>query len=203
MFCKFCIEGHIDDERDRGRQNPRCPTCGDEFSGYDQFEGPALDTSHGSAASRVLQEKHRSRTKKNEKNRRKKFGIASPGQDANGISLSKGPTKSIFLDACDEKPQEPLPGSTKTTAVLDIVRRWQRESPDDKIIIFTQFTLAAKILGRIFNAEKIPFLYYNGDLGIQERNNAVRAFEMNDTIKVMVSNSTENRPGSKLTTRRS
>lgn len=77
--------------------------------------------------------------------------------------------------------------STKTKAVKDIVTRWQTETPRDKIIIFTQFTLCAKILGRMLNADGIPFLYYNGDLSIKERDRAVGAFRDTEAIKVMVS----------------
>lgn len=93
--------------------------------------------------------------------------------------------------------------STKTRAVSKIVKQWQSEEPGDKIIIFTQFTLCVKVLGRMLNAEKIRFLYYNGDMSIPERDEAVRNFEQEDTIKVMVSKSMSTYPGTQLTIRRS
>ena len=117
----------------------------------------------------------------------RKFGIASPGQDANGITFSKEPMKSSFLYSCDEDLNASFPMSTKTRAVREIVRRWQSEAPDDKIIIFTQFTLCAKILGQMLKAEGIQFLYYNGQLDGAERRKAVKRFERNNEIKVMVS----------------
>ncbi|RYO92657.1 hypothetical protein DL766_008782 [Monosporascus sp. MC13-8B] len=114
-----------------------------------------------------------------------KLGLSIPGEDANGVSLTSG-SKSSFLDACDKRPKEPLVPSTKTKAVKELVTRWQSEAPNDKIIIFTQFTLRAKILGRMLSSEKIKFLYYNGDMTVKERRKAVQAFEQLKLIKVMI-----------------
>lgn len=163
-----------------------CPYCKKEFSGFDLFEPPASDLTHASTEVRARDEKRRSRKRHRDSQRMKELGLPAPGQDANGISLSKT-RRSSFLDACDEEPKEPLLMSTKTRAVREIVKQWQSEAPGDKIIIFTQFTLCAKVLGRMLKAEKIQFLYYNGDLGLGERDEAVRAFEREATIKVMVS----------------
>ncbi|RYP51211.1 hypothetical protein DL768_003417 [Monosporascus sp. mg162] len=71
-------------------------------------------------------------------------------------------------------------------AVKDLVTRWQSEAPNDKIIIFTQFTLCARILGRMLSSETIKFLYYNGDMTIKERDKAVQAFWEHKPIKVMI-----------------
>ncbi|RYP09982.1 hypothetical protein DL765_008251 [Monosporascus sp. GIB2] len=195
VFCRLCIEEHIETEKEDGLE-PRCPFCDSEFTGFQEMEMPVIeDIPTMSAAQSQSQKRPRRQDRNSQKHGTKgkkanELGLPIPGEDANGVSLTRG-SKSSFLDACDKRLKEPLVQSTKTKAVKELVIRWQSEAPNDKIIIFTQFTLCAKILGRMLSSEKIKFLYYNGDMTVTERAKAVKTFEQHKSIKVMASRFTD------------
>ena len=180
----------------------RCPDCYKSYTGFEPVQAPDSDISRDSLESCLRDEKLRSQQRQQRAQTKKKFGLQTPGQDANGISLGKGPNSS-FLDVYDWDSQEPLLMSTKLRAVRKIVRRWQSEAPSDKIMIFTQFTLGVKRIGRMLELENIQVLYYTGGLGEGEREKAVKAFEQKKAIKVMVRKSIKIRPRISLTIRRS
>lgn len=96
----------------------------------------------------------------------------------------------IFGNAMGVKPEEmvQMDVSAKIDAVQSLIEKWQQQAPDDKIIIFTQYTMSAKIVGRILQRLKLKYLYYVGTLSQVERNQAVDAFkDAKLNIKVMVS----------------
>lgn len=95
--------------------------------------------------------------------------------------------------------------SAKLRAVLEEVRGWIRDAPEEKGIIFTQWRGFQAIIGRMLEAEGIPFIYYSvspygflcwkhpglinnqGDLSQESRDRNVRHFEAKPEIKIMVS----------------
>ncbi|EXF86451.1 SNF2 family domain-containing protein [Colletotrichum fioriniae PJ7] len=93
---------------------------------------------------------------------------------------------SHFLDISDSIPDVPVTPSAKMTACKETILRWQAEAPDDKIIVFTQFVLVGKILGRMLEAEDIPFVYLTGKQTKDQRVRAVKGFQENEEIKVLV-----------------
>jgi SNF2 family DNA or RNA helicase len=121
----------------------------------------------------------------------KSYGIAyrveNRGCDALKIhpKLKKSQTK--FLQECDGAYPEPIVPSSKTTAVKDTILKWQSDAPDDKIIVFTEFKMTGGIIGRMLDAEGIPFLYFYGDMSQEAKQNALHAFEQRKEIKVLVS----------------
>ncbi|RYP34026.1 hypothetical protein DL767_004468 [Monosporascus sp. MG133] len=190
QIIELCIEEHIETAKEDGLE-ARCPFCDNESTDFQAMEMPTIeDIPRMSAAQSQSQKRPRRQNRNSQKHGIKgkkvnELGLSVPGEDANGVSLTSG-SKSSFLDACDKRPKEPLVSSTKMKAVKELVTRWQSEAPNDKIIIFTQFTLCAKILGRMLSSGKIKFLYYNGDMTIKERDKAVQAFERLKAIKVMI-----------------
>lgn len=97
------------------------------------------------------------------------------------------PKNGTFLAEADRKHTVGMTPSVKTTRLKDIILDWQKEAPDDKIIIFTQWILVARILGRVLQQEKIDFLYLFGGMGPIDRENQIKAFQTNPKIKVLVS----------------
>ncbi|RYP62643.1 hypothetical protein DL771_009636 [Monosporascus sp. 5C6A] len=190
QIVELCIEEHIETEKESGLE-PRCPCCDNEFTDFQAMEMPVIEDIPRMSAEQSQNEKRPRRQNRNSQKHGTKgkkvneLGLSIPGKDANGVSLTSG-SKSSFLDACDKRPKEPLVPSTKMKAVNELVTRWQSEAPNDKIIIFTQFTLCAKILGRMLSSENIKFLYYNGDMTMKERDKAVKEFERLKSNKVMI-----------------
>ncbi|KXH42679.1 SNF2 family domain-containing protein [Colletotrichum nymphaeae SA-01] len=93
---------------------------------------------------------------------------------------------SHFLEISDSMPDVPVTPSAKMTACKETILRWQAEAPNDKIIVFTQFVLVGKILGRMLEAEGIPFVYLTGKQTKDQRVRAVKGFQEDEEIKVLV-----------------
>lgn len=78
--------------------------------------------------------------------------------------------------------------SAKTRATIDSVLEWQSSAPSDKIIIFLEWNLTARILGRMLEANGVQFLYYWGEkMTTQSRCEALQTFEKTPSIKVLIS----------------
>ncbi|KAJ4385702.1 hypothetical protein N0V93_010131 [Gnomoniopsis smithogilvyi] len=111
--------------------------------------------------------------------------IRQRGDDFNGYQ-PRG-IFSFWLAESDRSHLEvPLSQSSKTRAVLETIDRWLDDGPDDKIIIFTQWIMMGKILGRSLQDKQINFLYYFGDMYDTERSKNLHSFENNKDIKVMI-----------------
>ncbi|KAJ4417478.1 hypothetical protein N0V82_006142, partial [Gnomoniopsis sp. IMI 355080] len=107
------------------------------------------------------------------------------GDDFNGYQ-PRGMSSFWLAESDRSHPKVPLVQSSKTRAVLDIIDCWQDDGPDDKIIIFTQWVMMGKILGRCLQDKGIEFLYYFGDMSDLERNKSLETFEANKNIKVII-----------------
>ncbi|GJD00559.1 SNF2 super family protein [Colletotrichum higginsianum] len=91
-----------------------------------------------------------------------------------------------FLQLSDKRPNLPVTPSAKMTALKETVLRWQAEAPDDKIIIFSQFNVVMKIIGRMLESEGICFAYLSGKQNTEQRNKAVEEFQNGDKVKVLI-----------------
>ncbi|UQC76462.1 SNF2 super family protein [Colletotrichum lupini] len=91
-----------------------------------------------------------------------------------------------FLQVADRNPHLPLTSSAKLTALKETVLRWQAEASDDKIIIFSQFNVVMKIVGRMLEAEGIDFAYLSGSQTTEQRNRVVDEFQNGHKIKVLI-----------------
>ncbi|TID07556.1 Helicase-like transcription factor CHR28 [Colletotrichum higginsianum] len=91
-----------------------------------------------------------------------------------------------FLQLSDKRPNLPVTPSAKMTALKETVLRWQAEAPDDKIIIFSQFNVVMKIIGRMLESEGICFAYLSGKQNTEQRNKAVDEFQNGDKVKVLI-----------------
>lgn len=98
----------------------------------------------------------------------------------------------------------------KLAKVRELLLKWQRETTDEKIIIFCQWKGFLTLVGRILEEEKIGFIYYTASthqpcyimlcianslksgsgMSAEYKDRAVRSFEQKPEIKVMISNLT-------------
>jgi SNF2 family DNA or RNA helicase len=128
--------------------------------------------------------------------------IPKCGKDELGIH-----PKIPFSDALKryDYNNSPIYQSRKITAILDLLEKWRKEAPDEKIIVFTQWRTFAATLGRFLESAKIPFVYYTvwvgeycdngstcllvvyGDRTPKNRTKSVNRFETDPDVNVMVS----------------
>ncbi|KAJ2998056.1 hypothetical protein NUW58_g444 [Xylaria curta] len=196
-MCRICYVKHVEVTIEQDKKQCKCPRCGKVISELRKapnnkrlvreesvkLESEVLRNSRGRDVSVIPT---------NEENKR------SLGNDCNGIEPLMKPYSCRWLEQCD-KSSVVVP-STKTNTAAEIVKGWQKEAPDDKIIIFTEWIGTAKILGRMLNRIKIPFVYYlGGQTTLKNRDTSLQNFRSNAKIKVMISTMATGNLGLNLT----
>ncbi|KAI1358414.1 SNF2 family N-terminal domain-containing protein [Xylaria arbuscula] len=172
-FCRECLLSHIRAEYGGGSMVPKCFEC----------KKPIVDYEPNMPSDEEISD------------------LEGSVSNSSGITIFRGPklgrdrfkkhpkllkSSSMFLVQCDQAHPEPVVSSTKTTAVKATILEWKSEAPDDKIIIFVEFKTTAAVLGRMLDAEGIPFLYFFGDMTSTEKDQAIRAFHEKEEITVMI-----------------
>ncbi|KAK1447269.1 SNF2 family domain-containing protein [Colletotrichum melonis] len=168
VFCPKCVVDHL---ADNGR---KCPRCRREIGRPNKLK-PFDDEEDGNAGSTTQT--------LNDKEYAKGFDYTG-FQHTEDDKDEKHAVR--FLQVADRHPNLPLTPSAKLTALKETVLRWQAEAPDDKIIIFSQFNVVMKLIGRLLEAEKIDFAYLSGKQNTEQRNRAVDEFQNGDKIKVLI-----------------
>ncbi|KAI8270485.1 SNF2 family domain-containing protein [Colletotrichum sp. SAR11_239] len=112
------------------------------------------------------------------------------GFDHNGFQHyeddRKGKRPIRFLQISDKKTNAPVTPSGKMAALKETILRWQAEAPQDKIIVFSQFNVVMKIIGRMLEGEGIPFAYLSGKQTTEQREKSVKDFQEGDVVKVLI-----------------
>ncbi|KAI0816219.1 SNF2 family N-terminal domain-containing protein [Xylaria sp. FL0064] len=174
VFCEECLRDHIRDEHRNGRLIIKCFECKKPLVDYEPLDPSDLDDSdsEGSlsqAASQITI-----------------FRGRRLGRDKFKKHPKFQKSQCMFLQKCDQTHPEPVVPSAKTTAVKATILKWQSEAPDDKIIVFMEFKMAGAIIGRMLEAEGIPFLYFFGDMDQTAKQHAIRGFHEKSEIKVLI-----------------
>ncbi|GMM33989.1 translocase [Saccharomycopsis crataegensis] len=76
--------------------------------------------------------------------------------------------------------------SPKIDKCLEIINKVNEDSPDDKIIIFSQFTLFFDFLGKILLDKDIKYLRYDGSMNLDQRDDCIKQFFKNPLKKVLL-----------------
>ncbi|KAG7411436.1 DNA repair protein RAD5 [Fusarium oxysporum f. sp. rapae] len=120
-------------------------------------------------------------------------GYKEPGRDSIGTRWTGGPKEqaSFFRAVCGREDIDygpvKMPLSSKVKATLAVMLTWMKEAPDDKIIIYVQWTRTAKSLGCVLESMGIKFLYYNRMANQKQKTRALDGFTNNPDIKILVS----------------
>ncbi|CAM1503291.1 Fc.00g080670.m01.CDS01 [Cosmosporella sp. VM-42] len=109
-----------------------------------------------------------------------------PGSDSNNIHLHREAEENGFFLACHREPEVQLPPSSKLTAAMAVALAWLGQAPDDKIIIFTQFVMTGKVLGRMLELADIPFVYFFGCMSPRQKEKAIDEFKENKEKKIFL-----------------
>ncbi|KAI1171190.1 P-loop containing nucleoside triphosphate hydrolase protein [Nemania sp. FL0916] len=173
IFCKECIDGYVEEERQGGRTSPRCPDCKSRLTTFKPLKRSAL-------ADYSYIEDHRPLSGSGDK----VISLQQPGCDVFKKHPKFHKLQSRFLRDCDTGRSKAVVPSAKTVAVKEAILEWQSEAPDDKIIVFTEFKMTGAVLGRMLEAENISFLYFFGDMTSVTKNNAIRGFHEKAEIKI-------------------
>ncbi|KAK1980371.1 SNF2 family domain-containing protein [Colletotrichum cereale] len=174
IFCGHCVMAHL---AEKSRNCPSCRKIIGVPKPFQAFNSDETDDEHENDAS-MPQENVK---KESEYARGFDYtGFQHPEDD----KKDKKPIR--FLQISDKRPEVPLTPSAKMTALKETVLRWQAEAPDDKIIVFSQFNVVMKIIGRILESEGICFAYLSGKQNTEQRNKAVEEFQNGDKVKVLI-----------------
>ncbi|KAH6625089.1 SNF2 family N-terminal domain-containing protein [Chaetomium sp. MPI-SDFR-AT-0129] len=91
-----------------------------------------------------------------------------------------------FLRECDKTPWEPIPHCAKTKAAIDLILKWHKEAPDDKIIVFAQWIPILAILGRMVFQNGFKFVYLWGEMNPIRQDMCIRAFQEDPDINILL-----------------
>ncbi|KAK6223047.1 snf2 family domain-containing protein [Colletotrichum tabaci] len=170
IFCGNCAVAHL---AQKGRNCPKCRRIIGVPKSYQAFNDHDEVVNDAGMPRGDVDEKEYSR------------GFDYTGfQHMEDEKKDKKPIR--FLQLSDKRPDLPVTPSAKMTALKETVLRWQAEAPDDKIIIFSQFNVVMKIIGRMLESEGICFAYLSGKQNTEQRNKAVDEFQNGDKVKVLI-----------------
>ncbi|KAK1963536.1 SNF2 family domain-containing protein [Colletotrichum sublineola] len=136
-----------------------------------------------SRKSKVAEKRRKAQARREKKMmRRRKYGSDYIG---NLPVLEEDDSSFLHIGVNRNGDGVPCPG-TKLTVTKEIVLQWQKEAPNDKIIIFVEFIKTAVLLGIVLNLEGIPFVYLNGKLTSTEKLKAVETFKTKPQVKILI-----------------
>ncbi|KAI1757359.1 P-loop containing nucleoside triphosphate hydrolase protein [Xylaria castorea] len=184
LMCQSCYRNGIDDVLAENKKRFKCPQCGKAVVMIKEdpdstrlvqeeivmVKSEVIQTSDGRSFSTIP---HNQRSQR------------SPGDDFNRAQPKMCPSSCRWLKKCDELGA--ITPSTKTTKAINIVRGWQKEAPNDKIVIFTEWIGTAIVLGRMLQRANIEFVYYTGKIYDKDRAKNLDDFRNKPIIKVMIS----------------
>lgn len=127
VFCKQCITNLIDTERHLGNTTVNCPMCNARYR-FDAFIC-ASESEEGAQSAR-----RRQSAKRNRAWDPRAAELATPGADYRGFEPVGREDSGRFLDECDRNPYLAVAPSAKSAMVKDIILKWQKDFPNDKII---------------------------------------------------------------------
>ncbi|KAL2261278.1 hypothetical protein VTK26DRAFT_4482 [Humicola hyalothermophila] len=169
-FCAQCIN-------DRLQLSESCPCCKVLLHNVDYLKEPEH---------RLVEDPDADGCQKKSKERKRKKDKREIGEDEHGVQLKLKDSSKWIREYDESHPYKPLLASAKTIAVKSQILAWQRQAPEDKIIVFVNWAKLAGIIGRMLFEEHIPFLYYFGDMTKGQKIAAVADFEDRPEIKVLI-----------------
>lgn len=108
------------------------------------------------------------------------------GDDIYGRQPQPDEQNTTWLAAADFAYPKPLVPSAKITVIKQLMLNFRKNHPEDKIIIFSQFLETHQIIGRMLQAEGIPFAYFWGGQTADQKNTVIRDFHEKSDFKVLV-----------------
>ncbi|ODA81102.1 hypothetical protein RJ55_04065 [Drechmeria coniospora] len=119
--------------------------------------------------------------------RAKSDRFQEPGRDSNNVHLYRSDDENGCFIA-SARHDYPLLPSTKLTAAMVVIAAWLHDSPEDKIIVFVQFIMTGKVLGRMLEMAGLQhsFLYYLGRMSPEQKSKSLADFKNDDGKKILI-----------------
>ncbi|KAK1566419.1 P-loop containing nucleoside triphosphate hydrolase protein [Colletotrichum navitas] len=202
VFCQICLWKRMRDLDPMAQHQCPVPTCTNIFkendiemvstlakraavcvsSDEESTDEDSDDNRYRSRKGKVAEKRRKAQAKREKrKMRRRKYG----GDYIGNLPALEENDTSFLQIGVNENGGVPCPG-TKLTVAKEIILQWQKEAPNDKIIIFVEFIKTAVLLGIVLNLEDIPFVYLNGKLTSKEKLKAVDTFKTNPEVKILI-----------------
>jgi SNF2 family DNA or RNA helicase len=183
IFCQGCLESimHRDAAAD-GFDCFVCPYCDKVFTAITPFTPTQLNA--GSEAEPLDFDDMSFGPQLQEGPKGKRRSITGPGTDELGFEPSSAP--SSWLSMIDRDPNAKLVPSTKITVLKSLLLEAFQEAPMDKVVVYVQFRLVARIIGRMCKKENWKFVYLTGDATLEHRANAISMFREKDDVRILI-----------------
>ncbi|KAF8864887.1 P-loop containing nucleoside triphosphate hydrolase protein [Acephala macrosclerotiorum] len=169
IFCDPCLqECVIRDTDDFDNDILRCPKCGKDFKQDDPK--PIIPKGAKQAKSNAV-----------------KTAIGK-GKDARKFRPMPAPNQLCYarwLEKFDQGKIDLLP-SAKLLGIREQVKKWLKEAPKQKIIVFTQFRPFQTMVGCSLEQLRIKFVYLSGDMSKDQRKKALKIFREDGSVNVMI-----------------
>ncbi|KAI9883645.1 MAG: hypothetical protein M1823_004592 [Watsoniomyces obsoletus] len=156
VFCKQCIQDECSKAAAVGKMFAHCPSCSKEFKEVSPYTKLQARPAPPQEAE-IDDEMEDRRSKK--RNQAKKAWL------------------NLSADI--------LP-SAKLVAAKAQILKWQQEAPEDKIIVFTQFNLTARIFQKICDAEGWSSALFLGDVDDKKRQAIRTQFREDPELKILI-----------------
>ncbi|KAL6912815.1 hypothetical protein FSST1_010575 [Fusarium sambucinum] len=167
LFCESCLIKAV--SRDKGgrlKTDVECPK--DKCNAKLEF-GERVDTLVD-VQDRVKEDRH----------------FTEPGRDINNARPLRKPCENGFFIASSLESSSITPSSKITTAMA-VCAQWLTECPDDKIVVFTQFIMTGKVMGRMLEKFGVKFAYYySSGFSDAQRSKSINSFKTNADCKVLI-----------------
>ncbi|KKY27098.1 putative dna repair protein rad5 [Phaeomoniella chlamydospora] len=172
IYCKLCLEAIQMEDAEKKKSQSNCLECGTVFESTSPCNG-LHELGWNTDLSQDVDPRKASEISK----QRGRRNSTASGLDENNDSRA-------FVDWINHS-DDILP-SAKTTAAKAQILSWLEKSPNEKIVIFTQWIDMIRILERICKVEGWSFLSYHGKLDLHVRNRNVKRFMEDPDCKIMI-----------------
>ena len=175
-YCVECLEVHMETAAEQGEDAARCKECGVVFAGA-RVVGEGIN-----------EEEARKKRNRNGNVNEEPDSDSDVEMRKTGKRWKQGRKERKYKepDWIDQEGQHILP-SAKTVEIKAQILNWIKADPEVKVIIFTQFINMIRILEKLCQGEGWPFTLYHGGIPMQQRQENIRKFENNPSVKVLIS----------------
>ncbi|KAG0646207.1 DNA repair rad5 [Hyphodiscus hymeniophilus] len=181
IFCSECLSDYMNRQAALNGDDDvlTCPACEKIFSNFQPYKGLAEDDD------RVESEDGTPGAQGSRSKKRKTDRYGGGGKGADALGFEPKIKDSTWVDMTDND-QFPLLPSAKMVALKALLLKGFHDAPTDKVVIYVQFRLLAKIIGRICQKEGWGFLYLTGDCSLEHRSRAIKKFRDDDYVQILI-----------------
>ncbi|KAL1921399.1 uncharacterized protein VTP21DRAFT_11115 [Calcarisporiella thermophila] len=145
-------------------------TTDDDFAGPSTTRGPSTNT----------------KVKKEEKGKAVDKGKGRARGRTKSRAMGQNTLEKFGFSGEVNSSEPEFPSSTKIDKLLETLDKWRSEAPEDKTIVFSQFTGFLDILEEPLLRHGYKFARYDGTMSVDERSESVARFSISKDVNVML-----------------